>query len=122
MFRCGLSELVWTSDLLVNCYLFKQKAAYEGRMRDCSSDVCSSDLIVLAIGYVRDCEVGDCNTQPQRQKWSGMENHRQYQSFNQVRARIDQRQEADRHSVVSGKSVSVRVDLSGRSCINKKHE
>src|SRR3546814_9009249 len=46
-------------------FFFKQKTAYEMRISDWSSDVCSYDL-----------------------------NHRQYQSFNQVRSRIDQRQEA----------------------------
>src|SRR3546814_2192056 len=30
----------------VSLFLFKPKTAYEMRIRDCSSDVCSSDLIV----------------------------------------------------------------------------
>src|SRR3546814_3827917 len=28
------------------CFFFKQKTAYEMRISDCSSDVCSSDLVV----------------------------------------------------------------------------
>src|SRR3546814_1549134 len=38
------------------CFFFKQKTAYEMRISDWSSDVCSSDLVfvagVLAVGYV----------------------------------------------------------------------
>src|SRR3546814_9387106 len=32
--------------LIVTCVFFKQKAAYEMRISDWSSDVCSSDLVV----------------------------------------------------------------------------
>src|SRR3546814_2042142 len=32
-------------------FFFKQKTAYEMRISDWSSDVCSSDLYVIALGY-----------------------------------------------------------------------
>src|SRR3546814_4422479 len=32
-------------------FFFKQKTAYEMRISDWSSDVCSSDLLVMAFGY-----------------------------------------------------------------------
>src|SRR3546814_8718162 len=103
-------------------FFFKQKTAYEMRISDWSSDVCSSDLrrgdylgaTVQVIPHVTDtikefvqadldgedfvlCEiggtVGDIESLP-----------------------------LDRKSVVSGKSVSVRVDLGGRSIIKQKKQ
>src|SRR3546814_5540143 len=35
----------------MRCFFFKQKTAYEMRIRDWSSDVCSSDLLLLKQGY-----------------------------------------------------------------------
>src|SRR3546814_16173741 len=35
-------------------FLFKQKSAYEMRISDWSSDVCSSDLGCIAVGHARD--------------------------------------------------------------------
>src|SRR3546814_3264954 len=43
--RCYFVTGVYTYDLLVCVYLFKQKTAYEVRISDWSSDVCSSDLV-----------------------------------------------------------------------------
>src|SRR3546814_20057623 len=82
---------------------FKQKPAYEMRISDWSSDVCSSDLHLLAR---RDDDV----------------------IFGGVVARIRLAAEThepvglDRKSVVSGKSVSVRVDLGGRRIIKTKKQ
>src|SRR3546814_9186296 len=36
--------------MLCECFFFKQKTAYELRISDWSSDVCSSDLSVMAAG------------------------------------------------------------------------
>src|SRR3546814_2143899 len=50
--------LVWSVILIyVFCYLFffKQKTAYEMRISDWSSDVCSSDLLRNPDYSVRDC-------------------------------------------------------------------
>src|SRR3546814_5910309 len=41
---------------LVGFFFFKQKTAYELRISDWSSDVCSSDLIPAAV----DADAGDC--------------------------------------------------------------
>src|SRR3546814_3002331 len=37
-------EDVFLDDIVVACFFFKQKTAYEMRISDWSSDVCSSDL------------------------------------------------------------------------------
>src|SRR3546814_16880868 len=116
-------------------FVFKQKTAYELRISDWSSDVCSSDLRPAPAASVpvrrenfhsglphslhRDCRrrqgsacghpLVRCCSAPARLKW-------RYCSA-PVRPSID------RKSVVSGKGVSVRVDLGGRLYIQKKkHE
>src|SRR3546814_19340917 len=105
-----------------------QKTAYEMRISDWSSDVCSSDLVILPChgfqqqgqavdgvgpgeaGALRQLLIGDCRA-----------------SGGAVEQRLAQRRHqalvvggrVDRKSVVSGKSVSVRVDLGGRRLIKK---
>src|SRR3546814_15979604 len=88
-----------------NClfFFFKQKTAYEMRISDWSSDVCSSDLLTRIPGFGRP-----------RRTWArcpiwGSAPCRQ--SF-QVHERSEERR--------VGKSVSVRVDLGGRRIIKKK--
>src|SRR3546814_1165054 len=39
--------LVYISSVVVDVFFFKQKTAYEMRISDWSSDVCSSDLLVM---------------------------------------------------------------------------
>src|SRR3546814_10813015 len=94
-------------------FFFKQKTAYEMRISDWSSDVCSSDLARkyveggthrLAHGADRQCPFGR-RSQPQYRL-----------SLWLVSGAVD------RKSVVSGKSVSVRVDLGGRRIIKKKNQ
>src|SRR3546814_5972554 len=56
----ALYMVVWLSDSslynndgcssLFSVFFFKQKTAYEMRISDWSSDVCSSDLLLVAIG------------------------------------------------------------------------
>src|SRR3546814_13028059 len=79
-----------------DCYFFKQKTAYEMRSSDWSSDVCSSDLLRQRLFF---------------QQGRG-------QAFEAVArvpdVAVDLHLGEDRKSVVSGKSVSVRVDLGGR--------
>src|SRR3546814_18869428 len=86
------------------CLFFNQKTAYEMRISDWSSDVCSSDLGAVAIGRGDD-EVlpADCLVPC----FIRTENATELSLA-----------EKDRKSVVSGKSVSVRVDLGGRRIIN----
>src|SRR3546814_12088194 len=91
----------------------KQKTAYERRISDWSSDVCSSDL-----------EEG---TPHQEVRRLGGDVLRQ---FGEPLGRDDAREAAlaparhqvrqERKSVVSATSVSVRVDLGGRRIIKKK--
>src|SRR3546814_6902621 len=112
---------------MCRCFFFKQKTADEMRISDWSSDVCSSDLLIILADqdlytlpvalaamsrqHVQDNELmmagAVVTTLPvlilflslQRFYLSGL---------------------LDRKSVVEGKSVSVRVDLGGRRIITKK--
>src|SRR3546814_16717995 len=100
-------------------FFFKQKTAYEMRISDWSSDVCSSDL--------RD-----------RRRRGGLPHRLQLFGILPARChglyaagqiwrveRVGELHAArqpgpDRKSVVSGKRVSVRVDIGGRRTITKK--
>src|SRR3546814_9697820 len=44
---CALSSLFLECFVLIHFFFFKQKTAYEMRISDWSSDVCSSDLIKI---------------------------------------------------------------------------
>src|SRR3546814_16147734 len=91
-------------------FLFKQKTAYELRISDWSSDVCSSDLpkngkITISSPVAR-ALIGKCEgDEVEVRAPTGI------RTFELLRI--------DRKSVVSGKSVSVRVDLGGGRIINK---
>src|SRR3546814_19913004 len=100
-------------------FFFKQKTAYEMRISDWSSDVCSSDL-----------------TRPSSSKTC--RESRRSQRDSPIRSRSIVRRARDSFTLVSpefvrflcyllrseerrvGKSVSVRVDLGGRRIIKKK--
>src|SRR3546814_2175776 len=54
----GVWSCRWLSLLVLNFFFFKQKTAYEMRISDWSSDVCSSDLFgedqtLMRVGYAR---------------------------------------------------------------------
>src|SRR3546814_11203530 len=103
-------------------FFFKQKTAYEMRISDWSSDVCSSDLPTPASG-VHDITELD-------QTWAGaagdmVSTTGDLQVFLHALLTgqlLPPAQQRDRKSVVLGKSVSVRVDLGGRSIIKKKKQ
>src|SRR3546814_11546320 len=97
------------------------------RISDWSSDVCSSDLPDVAAATLETdaaaarASAADSLPDPEAMiefnnntwpgsAWSNQDSNRTY--------KIEQR--LDRKSVVSGKSVSVRVDLGGRRIIKKK--
>src|SRR3546814_8103628 len=99
-------------------FFFKQKTAYERRISDWSSDVCSSDLSMEP----RPDEIRRGQSTGVRPRLVRRREMRQL-----VRMRLAERRTGgharnvgDRKSVVEGKSVSVRVDLGGRRIIKQK--
>src|SRR3546814_9012081 len=110
---CGFVFVdMWFVDS-ASCFFFKQKTAYEMRISDWSSDVCSSDLLVRALEVERGRpgEVG-----------AGFEHEA-------VRgARIEPDVDHVAHLLIEiGRAscrerVSVRVDLGGRRIIKKKKD
>src|SRR3546814_13412289 len=115
-------------------FFFKQKTAYELRISDWSSDVCSSDLERLAsatdVVFDKTGTLGDGKpTLEAVDQCSGIDEAQALRIAASLErnsghplavAFIDA---GDRKSVVSGKSVSVRVDLGGRRIIKKqKHQ
>src|SRR3546814_4898124 len=104
---------------------FKQKTAYEMRISDWSSDVCSSDLPVRQ---------GQARHGARRRAWPWLRQRGAEQGCGQrdrpdagrldLLARpqgdLQGRGHPDRKSVVQGKSVSVRLDIGGRLIITKK--
>src|SRR3546814_14513811 len=145
----------------VFCFFFKQRTAYELRISDWSSDVCSSDL-KLDIGRLARFglgrEVGDGALEPLRKPVTfslerprlpagekpadktadgeGNESDNKRCSIHKrnigrtppfwlaknARALSRRVSFVARKSVVSGKSVSVRLDLGGRRALKKKHK
>src|SRR3546814_15663536 len=112
-------------------FFFKQKTAYEMRISDWSSDVCSSDLkdagVDAAVDRIaRRIELGRQRRQTARQAApkarqavidADLKDRRMIGTIGKA-AGVNG--VADRKSVVSGKSVSVRVDLGGSRIIKKK--
>src|SRR3546814_19981990 len=110
-------------------FFFKQKAAYERRISDWSSDVCSSDLglwqkiqKINSDGYFLGCHYGleAMKKRPNGSivNMSSMAGIGGQSSFCAYRA---SKAAVDRKGVVSGKSVSGRVDLGGRRRINNNN-
>src|SRR3546814_5360598 len=91
-------------------FFFKQKTAYEMRMIDWSSDVCSSDL-VLAERYAGRGDRHRARPGPV-EVWTFDDDG--------VASPTWSASGQDRKRVVEGKSVSVRVDHGGRRIINKQ--
>src|SRR3546814_16468254 len=97
---------------MVIFFCFKQKTAYELRISDWSSDVCSSDLVLAAARRQGDrwrCRGGSARSPCRRAAGNTASGERPHR-----------RSSVDLKSVASGKSVSVRVDLGCRSIIQKK--
>src|SRR3546814_7745950 len=101
--------------LFVDFMFFKLKTAYEMRISDWSSDVCSSDLLARLRRldlWRRLHQVGE----------AGVDAGAEESDIGHDRAFRDQREGdaavvADRQSDVEGKRVSVRVDRGGRGII-----
>src|SRR3546814_12261341 len=130
---------VWIYVLLFSYlfFFFKQKTAYEMRISDWSSDVCSSDLIkifLMAEAHMRRSGIAIEAIGKQWQGRVGAKAHA-YQTGLFIDAEgdrfVDRREFLlvlhvgtflDRLIVVSCKRLSVRVDLGGRRIIkNKKY-
>src|SRR3546814_11162112 len=111
-------------------FFFKQKTAYEMRISDWSSDVCSSDLWPLrkaaplrswqgrrrwsSVSCLFSSSSSRCRVQRARSGILRMNGCAEWTK------RIPAATGGDRKSVVSGKSVSVRVALGGLRIIKKK--
>src|SRR3546814_18125695 len=125
--------------IVFNFFFFKQKTAYEMRISDWSSDVCSSDLLRRRAGRDYGCAAGPDDhagaagsRQPavlgRRRRGPALHRHRLSArgAAAQCAARALRRRgtcaPGDRKSVGEGKSVSVRVDLGGGRTIKKKHK
>src|SRR3546814_16031178 len=108
-------------------FYFKQKTAYELRISDWSSDVCSSDLgeasadslAALAAGGVAGLRFVELISQRYAGRPKGSSGFADLQRLAPVmRAYCIH---ADRQRVGEGTSVSVRVDLGGRRIIKNKN-
>src|SRR3546814_15060328 len=103
----------------VAIFFFKPKTAYEMRISDWSSDVCSSDLHAHSALHTSQVAtrnhgwwlVVDADLETGRAPVHELDGALGLDGGNSS---------VDRKSVVSGKSVSVRVDLGGRRVIKKK--
>src|SRR3546814_20464309 len=96
---------------------FKQRTAYEMRISDWSSDVCSSDLNSVQrtrLGRNVFVEWG------LGVSWYSFKFQEDNILMQKDELGVLFMSDEDRKSVVSGKSVSVRVDLGGRCLIKKK--
>src|SRR3546814_16583383 len=116
-------------------FVFKQKTAYEMRISDWSSDVCSSDLKLIIDGKRGQAILGEHDPVeaelsanitlvqgiPSGEKMDWI--IEKAVELGAVRVvPITARRSVDRKSVVSGQRVSVRVDLGGRRIIQKKKD
>src|SRR3546814_16187904 len=99
---------------MVCFFFFKQKTAYEMRISDWSSDVCSSDLPLSPAKSARKSPL------PVRKQPSSSPSIAARASASPI-SQPTITSEQDRKSVVWGKSGSVRVDLGGRRNIKNNN-
>src|SRR3546814_7601097 len=106
-------------EIVLSVFFFKQKTAYEMRISDWSSDVCSSDLnTVLALA--RDGTLDKFGVKLIGADAEAIDNAEDRLKFRDSMDRIGLESARDRKSVVVGQSVTVRVDLGGRRSIKKE--
>src|SRR3546814_17432563 len=99
-------------------FFFKQKTAYEMRISDWSSDVCSSDLPRRCASAARQ---SGRPTARATSAWVPACRAKASRPSSRVSAAPDGPAAADRKSVVEGKRVSVREALGGSRIIKKKN-
>src|SRR3546814_20754170 len=102
-------------------FFFKQKTAYELRISDWSSDVCSSDLLYDRVPLVTRAGV-ETQIQDAVSRKPGARLRFEDMVDDSIVKELDKSGfiDKDRKRVVEGKSVSVRVDLGGRGIIKTK--
>src|SRR3546814_13448354 len=99
-------------------FFFKQKTAYEMRISDWSSDVCSSDL---AAPCAHDREnIPRLRSPPRHRAGATTAGCRLAPQPRPRACALTHPACGDRKSAVEGKSVSVRVELGGRLIIKQK--
>src|SRR3546814_16384988 len=123
--------------MLLLFFFFKQKTAYELRISDWSSDVCSSDLLGRRPDLWQQQRLGHrharraCHSlrdaaapshRPRRRCSAGRHGRGDEPTAPATAPHTDLGPGQDRKSVVWGKSVSVRVGLGGRRIITKKQK
>src|SRR3546814_10709557 len=111
--------LTWSFVLGV-LFFFKQKTAYEMRISDWSSDVCSSDLASRAAAGRRAGLFRGPPAEPAAASLDARRGPPLRPVLRRAAVPGHRPHHGDRKSVGSGKSVSVRVDLGGRRIIKKK--
>src|SRR3546814_7853298 len=75
MWCCGLLYYVFCGLFCFNCFFFfKQKTAYEMRISDWSSDVCSSDLVDLLGRYLAATETPISRAQAEQRMFEKLDN------------------------------------------------
>src|SRR3546814_14709550 len=117
--------------MLIIVFFFKQKTAYEMRISDWSSDVCSSDLlgdavereplarfVALGRGGLHHLSALVAHLRC-RHSSAGHCRRRRKSDFLGQEAHHCAEKQQDRNSAVQGKSVSLRVVLGGRRIIKK---
>src|SRR3546814_18839538 len=104
-------------------FFFKQKTAYEMRISDWSSDVCSSDLNPAAVAAAALCVRCAAVAATRAHTTAIADAWRRFISVAgrdlAARSAGEHRAAADRKSVVEGKRVSVRVDRAGLRTMKK---
>src|SRR3546814_15570755 len=116
---------------MIYFFFFKQKTAYEMRISDWSSDVCSSDLTRSSRSRARrGASAGGSrwkrsgsstfsSTVSRGSRWK-LWNTKPMRRLRMSLPASSSRVATERKSVVEGKRVYVRVDLGGRRIIKKK--
>src|SRR3546814_4656645 len=94
--------------MFMNFFFFKQKTAYEMRISDWSSDVCSSDLLNLIVLYLR----RTATTKRLAAKWAFPHGYREHHEF---RTRHDAVPAARHARQLPRQTISLRCAPQGRA-------